>query len=101
MYLAIVPQNWRFQRLVKSRKFAEEQQKHQQKLSEILGRACPPKCRVGMSMPRKSAGWIRSKLCPVFSPTSQIFLQQIDSQLQGLSTGMPGSCWLPPSSSNT
>ena len=28
MYLAIVPQNWRFQRLVRSWKFAEEQQKH-------------------------------------------------------------------------
>src|SRR6267142_1879348 len=30
MYLAIVPQNWRFQRLVRSWKFAEEQQKQQQ-----------------------------------------------------------------------
>src|SRR6202050_4642651 len=35
MYLAIVPQNWRFQRLVRSWKFAEEQQKHQQKLGEM------------------------------------------------------------------
>src|SRR5271163_2174200 len=36
MYLAIVPQNWRFQRLVKSWKFAEAQQKNRQKLSEML-----------------------------------------------------------------
>src|ERR1017187_9326102 len=36
MYLAIVPQNWRFQRLVKSWKFAEKQQKQQQKLSQML-----------------------------------------------------------------
>ena len=41
MYLAIVPQNWRFQRLVRSWKFAEEQQKQQQKLSEMLAQlAC-------------------------------------------------------------
>src|ERR1700721_4559401 len=36
MYLAIVPQNWRFQRLVRSWKFAEEQQKHQQQHGEML-----------------------------------------------------------------
>src|ERR1700723_119453 len=36
MYLAIVPQNWRFQRLVRSWKFSEEQQRHQQKLSQML-----------------------------------------------------------------
>src|SRR5271168_534753 len=36
MYLAIVPQNWRFQRLVRSWKFAEEQQKHQLQLSQML-----------------------------------------------------------------
>src|SRR6266436_3948756 len=36
MYLAIVPQNWRFQRLVKSWKFAEEQQKQQQQLGDLL-----------------------------------------------------------------
>src|ERR1700757_4758984 len=37
MYLAIVPQNWRFQRLVRSWKFAEQQQQHQQQLSAMLG----------------------------------------------------------------
>src|ERR1700676_644227 len=37
IYLAIVPQNWRFQRLVRSWKFAEEQQRTQQKMSEMLG----------------------------------------------------------------
>src|SRR6202034_4822258 len=36
MYLAIVPQNWRFQRLVRSWKFAEEQRGQQQKLGEML-----------------------------------------------------------------
>src|ERR1700730_14116947 len=37
MFLAIVPQNRRFQRLVRSWKFAEKQQKTQQKMSEMLG----------------------------------------------------------------
>src|SRR6266571_4056364 len=36
MYLAIVPQNWRFQRLVRSWKFAEEQKQHEVKLSDML-----------------------------------------------------------------
>src|SRR5580693_6017523 len=36
MYLAIVPQNWRFQRLVRSWKFADQQREQQQKLGEML-----------------------------------------------------------------
>src|ERR1700723_3599185 len=41
MYLAIVPQNWRFQRLVRSWKFADQQREQQQKFSEML-RSLPP-----------------------------------------------------------
>ena len=54
MYLAIVPQNSRFRRLIRSWKFAEEQRKHQEKLNEML-EACPPKCRAAMSTRRKCA----------------------------------------------
>src|SRR5947209_10580405 len=36
MYLAIIPQNERFKRLVRSWKFAEQQQQHQQKLADML-----------------------------------------------------------------
>ena len=36
IYLAVIPQNWRFQRLVRSWKYAEELQKHQQQLGEML-----------------------------------------------------------------
>src|ERR1700692_2541681 len=36
MYLAIVPQNWRFQRLVRSWRFSEQQREQQQKFSEML-----------------------------------------------------------------
>src|SRR5207302_4452726 len=35
MYLAIVPQNYRFQRLVRSWKFAERQKQKQQRLGEM------------------------------------------------------------------
>src|SRR5439155_17848210 len=41
MYLAIVPQNWRFQRLVLSWKLFEQQKQHQQMLNEML-RNLPP-----------------------------------------------------------
>ena len=85
MYLAIVPQNWRFQRLVKSWKFAEEQQKQQQRLSEMLA-----------SLPAEGQSRYvhASQVCSAihrnfaqFSSTSQIFLQQIDARLQGLLSG--------------
>jgi hypothetical protein len=85
MYLAIVPQNWRFQRLVRSWKFAEEQQKHQQKLSELL-RSLPPEMQSRYAHAAQVCGSIRSNFAQ-FSSTSQIFLQQIDSRLQGLLSG--------------
>src|SRR6202049_126876 len=85
MYLAIVPQNWRFQRLVRSWKFAEEQQKHQQKLSEILG-SLPAEMQSRYVHAAQVCSSIRSNFAQ-FSSTSQIFLQQIDARLQGLLNG--------------
>lgn len=85
MYLAVVPQNWRFQRLVRSWKFAEEQQKHQQKLSEML-RSLPAEMKSRYVHAAQVCGSIRSNFAQ-FSSTSQIFSQQIDSQLQGLLDG--------------
>src|SRR6266567_8457011 len=41
IYLAIVPQNWRFQRLVRSWKLSEQQKQHQQQLNQML-RSLPP-----------------------------------------------------------
>src|ERR1700730_5419499 len=58
MYLAIVPQNWRFQRLIRSRKFAEEQQEHERKLSEMLA-SLPAEGRGGCL-----AGRDAEPLCP-------------------------------------
>src|SRR5580658_5643616 len=85
MYLAIVPQNWRFQRLMRSRKFAEEQQKHQEKLSEMIA-SLPPEMQSRYVHAAQVCGAIRNNFAQ-FSSTSQIFLQQIDERLQGLLNG--------------
>jgi hypothetical protein len=85
MYLAIVPQNWRFQRLMRSRKFAEEQQKHQQKLSEMIA-SLPPEMQSRYVHAAQVCGAIRNNFAQL-SSTSQIFLQQIDERLQGLLNG--------------
>ena len=85
MYLAIVPQNWRFQRLVRSWKFAEQQQKREQKLSEMLA-TLPADMQSRYVHAAQVCGAIRTNFAQ-FSSTSQIFLQQIDSRLQGLLNG--------------
>jgi hypothetical protein len=85
MYLAIVPQNWRFQRLVRSWKFSEEQQKHQLQLAQML-RSLPSEMQ--------SRYWKLAEVCNSIhnnfnqlSTTSQIFLQQMDGRLSGLLNG--------------
>jgi hypothetical protein len=85
MYLAIVPQNWRFQRLVRSWKFAEEQRAHQQKLGEMLA-SLPAEMESRYVHAAQVCSAIRSNFAQ-FSSTSQIFLQQIDARLQGLLNG--------------
>src|SRR6204780_2413522 len=85
MYLAIVPQNWRFQRLVRSWKFSEEQQKQQQQLGDLL-RMLPADLQSRYIHAAQVCGSIRTNFAQ-FSSTSQIFLQQIDTRLQGLLNG--------------
>jgi hypothetical protein len=85
MYLAIVPQNWRFQRLVRSWKFADQQREHQLKLAEMLG-SLPAEMQSRYVHAAQICGAIRSNFAQL-STTSQIFLQQIDSRLQGLLNG--------------
>jgi hypothetical protein len=85
MYLAIVPHNWRFQRLVRSWKFADQQREHQQKLAEMLG-SLPAEMQSRYVHAAQVCGAIRSNFTQL-STTSQIFLQQIDSRLQGLLNG--------------
>ncbi len=85
MYLAIVPHNWRFQRLVRSWKFSEQQQKQQQQLGDLL-RMLPADLHSRYIHAAQVCGSIRTNFAQ-FSSTSQIFLQQIDSRLQGLLNG--------------
>jgi len=85
MYLAIVPQNQRFQRLVRSWKFAEQQKQKQQQLSDML-RGLPAEMQSRYVHSAQVCQSIRSNFAQ-FSSTSQIFLQQIDARLQGLLNG--------------
>src|SRR6202161_1334879 len=85
MYLAIVPQNWRFQRLVGSWRFSEQQQKQQRQLGELL-RMLPADLQSRYIHAAQVCGSIRTNFAQ-FSSTSQIFLQQIDTRLQGLLNG--------------
>jgi hypothetical protein len=85
MYLAIVPQNWRFQRLVRSWKFSEEQQKQQQQLGDLL-RMLPADLQSRYIHAAQVCGSIRTNFAQ-FSSTSQIFLHQIDTRMQGLLNG--------------
>lgn len=85
MYLAIVPQNWRFRRLVRSWQLAEEQLKHQEKLNEML-RNLSPEMQSRYIHCAQICGSIRANFAQL-SSQSQIFLQQIDTSLQGLLNG--------------
>lgn len=85
MYLATVPHNWRFRRLVRSWQFADEQLKHQQKLSEML-QNLSPELQSRYVHCAQICGSIRSNFAQL-STQSQIFLQQIDTSLQGLLSG--------------
>ena len=85
MYMAVVPHNFRFQRLVRSWKFSEQQKQNQQKLSDML-RSLPAEMQSRYIHSAQVCNSIRSNFAQ-FSSTSQIFLQQIDSRLQGLLNG--------------
>ena len=85
MYLAVVSQHPRFQRLVRSWKFAEEQQQHEQKLSELL-RSLPPDMQGRYIKLAEVCRSIRANFAQL-SSTSQIFVQQMDTRLEGLVRG--------------
>jgi hypothetical protein len=85
IYLAVVPQSSRFRRLVRSLKFAEEQRQHQQELNDML-RNLPPEMQSRYVHAAQVCGAIRANFAQL-SSASQIFLQQIDTSLQGLLTG--------------
>ncbi len=85
MYLAIVPQSSRFRRLVRSWQLADEQLKHQQKLNEMV-QNLSPEMQSRYVHCVHICGSIRSNFAQL-SSQSQIFLQQIDTSMQGLLSG--------------
>jgi chromosome segregation ATPase len=85
MYLSVVPQSSRFRRLVRSWQLAEEQVKHQQNLNEML-RNLSSELQSRYVHCAQICSSIRSNFAQL-SSQSQIFLQQIDTSLQGLLTG--------------
>jgi chromosome segregation ATPase len=82
MYLATVSTNSRFQRLVRSWKYAEEQQAKERSLSDLL-RSLPPDMQTRYITLAQVCGSIRSNFSQL-SSTSQMYVQQMDQRLQGV-----------------
>jgi hypothetical protein len=85
MYLAIVSQNTQFQRLVRSWKFGEEQQQRQVQFAEMLN-SLSPEAKARYTKLAQVCAYVRGNFSQ-FSTTSKIFLQQMDSRLDGLLHG--------------
>jgi hypothetical protein len=85
MYLALVPQSSRFRRLVRSWELADQQLKHQQKLNEMM-RNLTPEMQSRYFHCAQICASIRTNFAQL-SSQSQIFLEQIDTRMQGLLTG--------------
>src|SRR5215831_5069513 len=85
IYLSTIPNNSRFQRLVRSWKLAEEKQQTQQSLSDLL-RSLPGDLQTRYIKLAEVCGGIRANFAQL-SSTSQIFVQQMDTRLEGLLHG--------------
>ena len=82
MYLAVVPQNARFQRLVRSWKYADEKRRHEQQLDRMF-QEIPTEMRVRYADLDQICTAIRENYSRL-SSTSQIFAQQMEDRLHGL-----------------
>jgi hypothetical protein len=82
IYLSLVPQNSRFQRLVRSWKYAEQKRQHEMSLNAIF-QELPPEMRLRYAEVDKLCRSIRENYNRL-SATSQIFAQQMADRLQGL-----------------
>ena len=85
MYLSVVPNNGRFQRLVRSWKWAEEKRQHEVKLSAMF-HELPPEMRTRYAHVAEVCQAIRENYARL-SSTSQIFVKQMEEKLQGLQQG--------------
>lgn len=82
MYLAIVPQNSRFQRLVRSWKYDDEQRESTKRLSALY-QEIPPEMRVRYVKLNNVVEAIRKNYTGL-SSFSQIYTQQMEDKLRGL-----------------
>ncbi|MFN7997269.1 MAG: hypothetical protein U0Q18_26875 [Bryobacteraceae bacterium] len=85
MYLAIVPQNSRFQRLVRSWQYEEEKRRNDQRLNAMF-QEIPPEMRVRYARLDTVCKAIRQNYSRL-STTSQIFADQMEDRLEGLLQG--------------
>jgi len=83
MYLSTVPHNRRFQRLVRSRKFEQEKLERERSLSAMFYEL-PAEMRVRYGKLDAICNAIRQNYSRLTS-TSQMFVDQMESKLQGLS----------------
>jgi hypothetical protein len=82
MYLSLVPQNKRFQRLVRSWKYADEKRRHDQQLNAMF-QEIPPEMRLRYADLDNVCRAIRENYSRL-SSASQIFAQQTEDKLSGL-----------------
>jgi len=83
IYLSTIPQNSRFQRLVRSWKYQEERQEREKSLSALFYEL-PPEMRSRYARMIAVTNAIRENYKRLAAP-SQMFVDQMESKLQGLS----------------
>jgi hypothetical protein len=83
IYLSTVPQNRRFQRLVRSWKYAEQKKQQERSLNDLF-RELPPEMRSRYARLDAVCRAIRDNYRRL-SSTSQMFAEQMESKLDGLS----------------
>ena len=98
MYLALVPNNSRFQRLVRSWRWDEEKRSYQVKLSAMFSEL-PPEMRTRYARVAEVCEAIRDNYSKL-SATSQMFVKQMEEKLQGLQQGYVRLLWARTSSAN-
>ena len=82
MYLAVVSQNPRFQRLVRSWKLGEALQERQVQFAELIN-SLVPEAKARYLKLAQVCGSVRANFAQL-SSTSKMFLQQVDTRLDGL-----------------
>ena len=91
MYLSLVPNNSRFQRLVRSWQWEDQKRSYQVKLSAMFSEL-PPEMRTRYAHVAEVCEAIRVNYGRL-SATSQMFVKQMEDKLQGLQQGYVRLLW--------